>query len=166
MVTQEKLRELFDYSPETGVFVRRKTIKSLKAGTQVGCLSQGYYRIRVDGVLYLAHRLAWLYMYGELPEFIDHINRVSTDNRISNLRPVTKKQNQENREKQRNNKSGVKGVNWDTNRNKWFACIQHHGKTIALGRYDDLSLADKAYKDAALRLHSHTNISQPEELTA
>ena len=166
MLTQTRLRELFDYSPDTGILVRRKSQGRAKAEIAVGCLSQGYYRVRVDDKLYLLHRLIWLYVHGELPEFIDHINRIPTDNRIANLRPVTKKQNQENREKQRNNKSGFKGVNWDTNRKKWFACIQHHGKTIALGRYDDLSLADKAYKDAALRLHSHTNISQPEELIA
>ena len=160
MLTQARLRELFDYSPETGVLIRRKTLGSAKIGTIVGCLSQGYYRVRVDGKLYLLHRLAWLYVYGELPEFIDHINRIPTDNRISNLRAVTKKQNQENREKQRNNKSGFKGVNWDTNRNKWFACIQNYGKTISLGRFDDVNHAAEAYRQAALRIHSHSNIKQ------
>jgi hypothetical protein len=160
MLTQARLRELFDYSPETGVFIRRKTLGSAKIGTEVGCLSQGYYRVRVDNKLYLLHRLVWLYVNGEFPEFIDHINRIRTDNRIANLRAVTKKQNQENREKQRNNKSGFKGVNWDTNRKKWFVCIQNYGKTIALGRFDDVNVAAEVYKQAALRIHSHSNLKQ------
>lgn len=156
MITQQRLHELFDYNPEIGILINKVRRGSQHAGTQAGYLNKdGYFRININKRLYLAHRLAWLYVYGELPEYIDHINRIPTDNRISNLRPVTKKQNQENREKQANNKSGYKGVSWDTNRKKWFVCINNNYKTVALGRYENLEDAYKAYCNAAAKYHTH-----------
>lgn len=158
MLTQERLHQLFFYSPETGEFTRKITTSHLsKANTIAGCLAQGYYKIRVDGKLYLSHRLAWLYVYGEMPQYIDHINRIPTDNKISNLRPVSKQQNQENREKQKNNKSGYKGVSFDKQRKKWFSCIQTKNKTIALGRYETAEMAYEAYKEAAKKYHTHSS---------
>ncbi|MDA6380520.1 HNH endonuclease signature motif containing protein [Escherichia coli] len=70
--------------------------------------------IMINGKAYPAHRLAWLIVYGTMPDgFIDHINRVRTDNRISNLRLVTHSENMQNRKIQKNNKSGYRGVSWD-----------------------------------------------------
>lgn len=155
MVTQKRLKELFDYNPETGIFINKVRRGRYHAGTVAGHCGQGYFRININRKLYLAHRLAWLYVHGELPEYIDHINRTPTDNRLVNLRPVSKKQNQENKEKQVNNKSGYKGVSWDTQRKKWFACIQNKNKTIGLGRYNNKEDAYKAYCDAAAKYHTH-----------
>jgi len=156
MITQQRLHELFDYNPEIGILINKVRRGSYHAGTQAGHLNKdGYFRININKKLYLAHRLAWLYVYGELPEYIDHINRIPTDNRISNLRPVTKKQNQQNREKQVNNKSGYKGVSWDKDRNKWFVCINNNYKTIGLGRYDNIEDAHKAYCEGAKKYHTH-----------
>ena len=155
MLTQSRLKELFDYCPDTGIFVRKISQGAAKKGKIAGCLSKGYYRIRVDNFLYLSHRLAWLYVHGTLPEFVDHINRISTDNRIENLRPVTKAQNQQNHGISKTNKSGYVGVSWDKARNKWFACIQHENKTIALGRFTDIEMARKAYQQAANKYHTH-----------
>jgi hypothetical protein len=155
MITQQRLHELFYYNKETGIFTNKVRRGRCKAGTNAGHCGQGYFRININGKLYLTHRLAWLYVYGELPEYIDHVNRIPTDNRLVNLRPVSKKQNQENKEKQANNKSGYKGVSWDTQRKKWFACIQHKGKTIGLGRYNEKEDAYKAYCDAAAKYHTH-----------
>jgi hypothetical protein len=155
MVTQERLKELFDYNPETGIFINKVRRGKCQAGTVAGHCGQGYFRININKKLYLTHRLAWLYVYGELPEYIDHINRIPTDNRIANLRVVSKKQNQENKEKQKNNKSGYKGVSWDSQKKKWFSCIQHKYKTIALGRYDNKEDAYMAYCNAASKYHTH-----------
>jgi hypothetical protein len=156
MITQQRLKELFDYNKDTGIFINKVRRGRYHAGTQAGYLNKdGYFRININNKLYLAHRLAWLYVYGELPEYIDHINRNPTDNKICNLRAVSKKQNQENREKQANNKSGYKGVSWDTQRKKWFSCIQHKYKTIGLGRYDNKEDAYKAYCNAAAKYHTH-----------
>ena len=155
MLTQSRLKELFDYCPDTGIFVRKVNRSNTKKDEIAGCLGKGYYKIRIDDVLYLSHRLAWLYVYGTLPEFVDHINRISTDNRIDNLRPVTKAQNQQNHGIPKNNKSGYLGVSWDKARNKWSACIQHNNKTIGLGRYADIQMAYKAYQEAAKKYHTH-----------
>ena len=155
MLTQSRLKELFDYFPDTGIFVRKVNRAATKKGDITGCLSQGYYRIRIDRVLYLSHRLAWLYVYGDMPEFVDHINRITTDNRIANLRSVTKSQNQQNHGIAKHNKSGYVGVSWDKERNKWFACIRYNKKTIPLGRYADVEMAHKAYQQAASKYHTH-----------
>ena len=112
MLTVERLRQLLDYNPGTGAFIwvcptsHRVFVGSL-AGTPH---NKGYRKICVDGVRYFAHRLAWLYMTGEMPkEQIDHINRDTTDDRFINLRQASSSQNQRNREKQANNTSGFKG---------------------------------------------------------
>jgi len=78
MLTQERLKELLTYNPDTGVFTRKKVSRGgrWKVGTLDGT---GYIHTRVDYKIYLAHRLAWLYMYGEFPtETIDHINHNKT----------------------------------------------------------------------------------------
>jgi len=156
MLSQDRIRELFDYDSETGIVTRKKTITyNAKQGKIVGCVSKNRLVVRVDGKMYLLHRLIWLHVYGRLPTFIDHINRNPLDNRLCNLREVTLKQNSENKAKQKNNKSGLKGVHWDTARKKWFACIQTNNKTIALGRYESKEEAYHAYRDAASKYHTH-----------
>lgn len=156
MITQQRLHELFDYNPEIGIFINKVRRGNSHAGTHAGHLNKdGYFRININKKLYLTHRLAWLYVYGDLPAYIDHINRNPSDNRIANLRSVTKKQNHENIGLPANNKSGYKGVSWDTNRQKWFVCINHNNKTIPLGRYRDKEEAYKAYCLGAAKYHTH-----------
>jgi len=97
MLTQERLKERVTYDPDTGIFLWKKMPsrgKSLIAGF---IYPNGYIRIHIDGRKYLAHRLAWLYVYGSFPKnHIDHINRVRNDNRIANLRDVIRCMNQIN----------------------------------------------------------------------
>lgn len=156
MLTQARLKELFNYDPITGIVTRKITKNyNAKQGDKVGCLSQGYLVATVDGKRYLLHRLIWLYVYNDFPKMLDHIDRNKLNNQINNLRSVNAQQNQQNKTKQTNNKSGYKGVNWDKNRNKWFSCIQHKGKTIALGRYDNVKDAYRAYCFAASKYHTH-----------
>lgn len=91
MIDAATLRSLLGYDPATGNFTR---LNGVKAG---GVNSLGYVQIRICGARYKAHRLAWLYVYGEWPKgFIDHINGIRDDNRIVNLRIATHKQNMAN----------------------------------------------------------------------
>lgn len=83
---------------------------------------------------------------------VDHINGDSLDNQKSNLRTCTHQQNMANKRMQKNNKSGIKGVAWDKNRNKWKATISFNDKTINLGRYNDKLEAAKVYQNKAKEL--------------
>ena len=125
------LRNRYNYDPETGEF-------SKKSG-KPGCgrpATNGYLQIEVAGKRYMAHRLAWLWVYGVWPENqLDHMNQDRLDNRISNLREATNKQNGENVRLFKHNKSGRTGVSWRKSEKKWAACIKHHGRTIDLGTF-------------------------------
>src|SRR5687768_770720 len=113
MLTAEKLRELMDYNPDTGVFLYRKRRGRRSAGLEAGSIVKGYRLISL-GKQYSAHRLAWLYVYGEWPAGdLDHINCVRDDNRIANLREATDSQNNANRTLAPKNSSGFKGVCWN-----------------------------------------------------
>lgn len=113
MLTQERLKHLLRYNPETGVFtwlVLPKRTRSNK-GDIFGTWDRGYFVGQVDGVLYKLHRLAFLYMTGAFPpEQVDHINGVRSDNRWCNLRVCNNAENNQNRGRQANNKFGIKGV--------------------------------------------------------
>jgi len=114
--------------------------------------------------MYKAHRLAWMYVHGYMPvEQIDHINRVRNDNRISNLRLASQKQNNENKSLGRNNTSGVTGVTFQKNHGKWRAFIGHNNREIYLGEYDSFDEAFLVRKDAEAALYTHAT-TPPESL--
>jgi hypothetical protein len=119
------LRSIFSYNPETGVFTRLKARGAQRAGTVPGRLNEeGYIKIKINGKEYGAHRLAWLYVYGEWPSlFIDHINRAKADNRIQNLRDVSRSENGRNRGEPLNNVSGKSGVHWVERNKRWCARV-------------------------------------------
>jgi len=114
MLTQERLKELLEYDPETGVFVWLQTTSNrVKVGSVAGCRRRdGYLLIRLDGKLYLGHRLAWLYVHGEWPaNVIDHIDQNKSNNAISNLRDTSMAVNGLNKDKpRRHNTTGFMGV--------------------------------------------------------
>ncbi len=112
-MTQDELRSLLDYDPLTGVFLWKVSRGgTVRAGEPAGSYSvNGYRKIIVAGRSYRAHRLAWLYVYGEWPaDQIDHINRVKDDNRIANLRVVSNGENRANTAPNKKNKVGQKHV--------------------------------------------------------
>ena len=162
MLTQERLKELLHYEPETGIFTwrvrpnRRIRIGS-KAGTEV--LEHGNYRrvnIKVDGKLRKAHRLAWLYVTGAFPpDELDHIDRDATNNSIKNLRTCNHKENNENTSLRADNTSGHKGVSWCKKASKWVARIGHNGKGLFIGQFALFEDACVAYQAARDKLFTH-----------
>lgn len=158
-LTAEVVRELLNYNSETGVFTwKKKAARRVQVGDVAGCINQRYRSLTVLGKRYLAHRVAWLYTHGKWPEgVIDHINRDAFDNRIANLRDVTQMENLQNASSKSNNKSGVEGVFWDKQRQRWRAEIRVNYKTIALGRFTSKADAAAARAEAKVRLHASIN---------
>ena len=144
VLTQEEVREHLDYNPETGELRWKKRKRGRKRGVVVGSTSvAGYLRIRINKKLYYSHRLIWLWVYGYFPETdIDHIDRDPSNNRLSNLREVSRICNQRNCGLDPRNKSGVKGVCWETRYGKWKSAINVDHKEKFLGRFEDFTEAD------------------------
>ena len=159
MITQRQLKELFHYDKDTGVFTRKIALsrKSYVGEVITTKHIEGYIHTQIRGKQYLAHRLVWLYVHGYLPEYIDHINHIKDDNRLINLREVTRLENQQNLSIRCDNISGVCGVSWDKFRNRWAARIKHKGKYMYLGRFKDKDEAILVRKEAERQYGYHTN---------
>ena len=158
IVTADRVRELFNYDPRTGIFTRLVCVNGkAKTGDVAGCpASGGYLRISVDGRTYAAHRLAWLYIHGVWPSAeIDHINCQPADNRLNNLRECSRSENMQNSQRARssNKASGLLGVSWDERKGRWRAEIAVKGKRHRLGRFATPELAHAAYILAKRQLH-------------
>jgi hypothetical protein len=151
----DRLRQLFLYDPDTGVFVRKIGVRGGPVGAVAGYVNThlGYVLIGVDRRLYYGHRLAWLYAHGVWPSLtIDHINGDRADNRLSNLRDVTHLVNCQNVRKARSGThSGRLGV--CKNRDKWQVKIRVDGKSKNIGTYKTIDEANSAYITAKRQLH-------------
>lgn len=154
---RDALMDALSYKPETGEFHWKISRPGLYAGDLAGGISpQGYIRICVNQKSYKAHRLAWLFVHGEWPEFdVDHINQVKRDNRIANLRPATRSENMQNTTKARaSNKScGLLGVTWSKQKSRWVASIWLNKKRKHIGLFDDPEKAHAAYVSAKREMH-------------
>jgi len=158
MITQQQLKEILRYDSSTGTFFwikpatsHSRVIINGEAGSKH---SRGYVHISVYGKEYKAHRLAWLYVYGEWPKGeIDHINGVKDDNRISNLRDVDRTTNCQNLQgAYKTNKLDCLGVS--KRGKKYFAQIQVNKKKLTVGTFDTLKAANAAYQKAKAALHN------------
>lgn len=157
------LHKMFQYNPETGVLTWNsrdgdERWNRVFAGKPAGGVDgKGYVRIRTEGNNWNAHRVIWKMVHGEEPEYVDHINGNRADNRLMNLRSVSKLENARNAKRGRNNKSGVNGVHWVTREQKWRACIYVDGRKVSLGDYDRLEAAAVARRTAEIEYGYHEN---------
>lgn len=144
--TQERINEVLDYNPDTGIFVwKQDRGGSAKKGTIAGSdQTRGYRKIMIDGSRLSAHRLAWKIMNGKDPNIIDHINRNTSDNRIANLRNGTQTDNMANQKMKCTNKSGVSGIHWSERERQWVARIRDGGKRRLVGYFNSLQDASTA----------------------
>lgn len=158
-LTAERVRELLDYDPATGIFTRRVRRGKCRAGSVAGCVAHhGYIVIYVDGTLYYAHRLAWLHYYGTWPVGerpsggIDHVDRDKSNNRIANLRDISKRLNCQNVEiAPTNSRTGVRGVSL-SRRGTFVATLIVNGERKLFKHFRTMEEARRA-REAARREH-------------
>lgn len=151
MLMQEYLHQVFDYS--NGCFYRKiKTSNFAKLGKVGHINNHGYEIISVCGRQYLAHRLAWFYVYGVMPSMIDHIDGDRANNKIENLRVCDCSTNAMNSGVKTRNKLGVKGV-FASKNGKYVAQICLNYKRIHLGTFQTIDEASDAYVVASKLYH-------------
>ena len=155
-----RVREVFAFDPSTGVFTyRTQTAHHRKVGDIAGTITaQGYRDIGIDSRVYKAHRLAWFYMHGQWPMHqIDHINGDRADNRIANLRDVTKTVNLQNQKRAHSNSAhGFLGVRIESrwgDSPRYLARITVNGVRRSLGSFDTAEEAHAAYLNAKRAEH-------------
>jgi len=159
-ITKQYLDSILRYDPISGLFYWVLTRCSVaKAGSIAGTIRpDGYTRLRVKGRLHYAHRLAWLAYYGFNTQLeIDHIDQNRLNNSIVNLRQVTRQDNQKNKCINVKNRSGVLGVHFFKERNKWVASISLNNKNVYLGIYESFFDAVCIRKSAEIRYDFHKN---------
>lgn len=173
---QVLLRQLLDYDPETGLLTwKARTPEMFPEGRwgsvyeaerfntayagQVALVHvhEGYFRGRLLGKDYFAHRIIWKWWHGTEPDQIDHENHDTLDNRIANLRDVGCVENSQNTKLLRTNTSGCSGVVWHARDKRWQASIRHGGKKRHLGLFARLEDAVRARREAEVRLGFHPN---------
>jgi hypothetical protein len=146
------------FNPTEGTVNRVFTSGATRESVGTLC-KDGYLQLWMDGRKVMLHRAIWEHVNGPIPDGqeIDHINGNRQDNRIGNLRLVTRKQNQENMRSAfiTNVTSGIKGVSFYKTTGKWRAQIRHWKRSIHLGYFDSMTAAQSAYQQAAARLHTH-----------
>lgn len=156
MITQELVKKQFTY--KDGLLLRNFDSGGKKAGDIAGWVNEvsrgkKYVRVSILKKQIYAHQLIFLYHHGYIPEYIDHINGNSLDNRIENLRETNQSLNTANSKLSKANKSGYKGVIWRKDIEKWHAQIWKDRKRYGLGMFENIEDAAKAYKDAAEKFY-------------
>ena len=147
--------EVLNYDPKSGLFTRKFTKGGRLGGSVSGNKNTtlGYTLVGVDGCVYRAHRLAFLYMTGRIPDIIDHIDNNGFNNSWDNLREADYFTNGYNHSMHKNNTSGVKGVNFNKASGKWVARIRVNGVRKCLGNFSKLSDAEAAIVSARNKYH-------------
>lgn len=155
MLTQEELKQYLHYNPETGIFTWVKSVKGSRGkGKEAGTLTRkGYVDVSIAGKKYGLHRLAFLYMTGEIPHNVDHINNVKNDNRWCNLRAATVTQNSYNY-KGTGSSTGYRNVYYDPRGVKKFFVVIVANKVVhKLGYFMTPEEANEVAKSKRKELH-------------
>lgn len=149
----EQLRALLDYDQDTGVLTWKPRTRgwrpnwwnAMYAGTVAGTVTPGGpVAIKIHDQNYMAHRVIWAMVHGTWPECVIHRNRKLADNRLKNLRDMSRKAVQRRPVIYRTNTSGVRGVSWNRKSQKWGASIRVADVQINLGSYATKEEAAKA----------------------
>ena len=145
MISNKAVSETFEYHQD-GYLIRKKSkAQNAIIGEKTNFIdSKGYRTVWFNGKTEREHRLIYLMFKGYCPQIIDHIDMNKENNKIENLRPATKSQNNVNCYVRSNNSTGVKGVYFCKTTNKWRARINYNGKAIEIGRFDVLQDAKNA----------------------
>lgn len=152
MASIERINQLLRLDPATGslywrVFANSNAVEGAQAGN---VNSYGYVRVQIDGRSIFAHRIVFALANGRWPSGpLDHRNGIRSDNRPENLREASRAENNRNTKTPSHNKSGIKGVSWRADRNKWWAQIVVDGEIKRLGYFTDKEAAAAAYQEAA-----------------
>jgi hypothetical protein len=147
--TVAELRSIWAYNPETGVFTWKKRGRGRQHGKRAGAFDGRYYVLEYLGIKILAHRAAWAMYYGQWPKSrLDHRDRNTQHNWISNLREATHAQNMVNKPANKHSKTGEKGVYRDKRDGRFYPYIDFEGKRKGLGGYDTLAEAVTARRAA------------------
>lgn len=163
--SKEELNALFEYR-DGKLYWKIDLNNQTKAGDEAGSInSHGYVQISLKDRKHQAHRLIWI-MHGNQPcETIDHINRNRSDNRIENLRAAANAENICNSGLRKDNTSGVKGVSWRRQNNKWSGKVCYQNKQYHAGCFDDKDACEQAVKELRSKLHgefaNHARTSRP-----
>lgn len=152
VLTQEGLRQIFRYDPESGIVTRiSRTSNRIRLGDAVGTLHRtGYLTVEIMGKQYPLHRIIWMMVEGKWPaQQIDHKDTDRANNRWANLREATNGQNTCNQKLRVTSKTGLKGVSFVSTKKKYKATIGLNNKDIHLGFHDCKACASFAYQIAA-----------------
>ena len=161
-IDPELVRAYFDYDPETGI-LKNKVQRGPRGrrGEEAGTIDYSgpdcdkpYFRVRMEGSIYYAHRIIWVWMTGDQPETVDHIDGNGLNNRWENLRNVSHSENMRNRKLNKNSTSGMAGVHQTKRSGKWQARISVDGKRISLGAFESKDEAIVARKAAETKYWS------------
>ena len=154
-LSRDILREFLTYDPSTGIFRWRiSNSNRVRQGAIAGSSQEsGYHLIRFRRKLYKAHRLAFLYMIGSIPAYVDHINGDKLDNSWDNLRECTVCENQQNRKISTANTSGVKGVSRCSDTKSWQVRLQLDGVNKYFGSFKTIAEAEELVKNIREQLH-------------
>jgi len=152
MITKEYLNNIFDY--KNGHLYWKVAKQGIKTGDKFGCLrNDGYIVGNLDRKNVREHRLIFMLHHGFLPKVIDHIDGNSTNNCIENLREATHSRNSMNQKLNSKNTSGVKGVSWKKDRQKWHVRVKINQKDKHLGYFDDIELAELVAMEGRNKYH-------------
>ena len=157
MIDQETVRKLFHYDAESGMLLwRNGNGRNVKPWQEAKAPNgNGYFSVKIENKNYPVHRIIWLYVYGSFPkQDIDHKNRIRNDNRLCNLRSVSRTDNCQNISLPSHNKSGHIGVSWFKKHNCWTVYVKVNKKNKWLGYFKNLDDAVVARKDGESKYYN------------
>ena len=162
-LTQEELKRQLHYDPNNGLFTWNIKKRGVTIHNIAGCICSDteYIILYINNKRYRAHRLIWLYIYGYIPSYpeeqIDHINHIRSDNRLCNLQLVSRKQNNTNKSKAKNNTSGTTGVYFKKSISKWYSILTINREIIQSGYFNTIEEAIQWRKGQEIQYGFHEN---------